>query len=216
VARKLRVASQSCLTILAEDTPRYKLRRGVVSALQPFTSHKRRIPRRDRFLKFRRASILHLRSVIYLQPLSGSKTMRLCMDIPAIQFKTILGHHGYIDASVYRAKIGTSHVPTLVNGMSDTADAQVEEVNAERKQGLVVCDRSMAIPMHCCRSSGNQDFHVQLSTIEGMGAHLIQDCLTRFCIPLRHRLLYVSCSHHHDRKYYIHTVLSDNLISSHS
>jgi hypothetical protein len=32
--------------------------------------------------------------------------MRLCIGIPSIQLKTILGHHDYIDTAAYRAKIG--------------------------------------------------------------------------------------------------------------
>jgi hypothetical protein len=36
------------------------------------------------------------------------------------------------------------------------ADTQVEEINAECKQGLVVCDPSMAIPMHCLPIPNNQ------------------------------------------------------------
>jgi hypothetical protein len=78
--------------------------------------------------------------------------------------------------------------------MSDTADIEVEEVNAERKQGLVICDRSMAIPMHCCRFSGNQDSHVQLSTIEGMGANptlgLLATTLYTIATPIAIRRLF--------------------------
>jgi len=33
--------------------------------------------------------------------------MALCMGIPTIRLKTILGHHDYIDIFEYRAKIGT-------------------------------------------------------------------------------------------------------------
>jgi hypothetical protein len=68
--------------------------------------------------------------------------------------------------------------------MSDTADTQAEEVNAEVKQGLTVCDRSMAIPMHCRRFSGNQDFDAQLSTIEGMGANPTLGLLATTLYPI--------------------------------
>jgi hypothetical protein len=78
--------------------------------------------------------------------------------------------------------------------MNDTADIQVKEVNAEVKQGLTIGDQSMAIPMHCCRFSGNQDFDAQLSTIEGMGANptlgLLATTLYPIATPIAIRLLF--------------------------